>query len=114
MVNTQRKLIGVITLRELILAPVGALISELMNHDPIFASVHTSQEEIAALIARYDLMALPIVNDDQHMIGIVTYDDAMDVVEQEATEAHLRPQLRSWGRKWLTRKLTSFATRRRN
>nr|WP_246013934.1 magnesium transporter [Pseudidiomarina gelatinasegens] len=85
-VNTQRKLIGVITLRELILAPVGALISELMNHDPIFASVHTSQEEIAALIARYDLMALPIVNDDQHMIGIVTYDDAMDVVEQEATE----------------------------
>lgn len=85
-VNTQRKLIGVITLRELILAPVGALISELMNHDPIFASVYTSQEEIAALIARYDLMALPIVNDDQHMIGIVTYDDAMDVVEQEATE----------------------------
>lgn len=85
-VNTTRKLIGVITLRELILAPLESPIAELMNQDPIFAEVNTPQEEIASLIAHYDLLALPIVNEAQQMIGIVTHDDAMDVAEQEATE----------------------------
>lgn len=85
-VDNTRKLIGVITLRELILAPVGTLVDDLMNHDPIFADVEMPQEEVAALIARYDLLALPIVNAQQQIVGIVTYDDAMDVVEEEATE----------------------------
>lgn len=85
-VDKARKLIGVITLRELILAPVGMRVDDLMNHDPIFADVEMAQEEVATLIARYDLLALPIVNGHQQMVGIVTYDDAMDVVEEEATE----------------------------
>lgn len=85
-VDEARKLVGVVSLRDLILAPVGMPIEELVNHDPICASVDLPQEEVAALIAKYDLLALPIVNAQQQMVGIVTYDDAMDVVAAEATE----------------------------
>ncbi|WNO59943.1 magnesium transporter [Rheinheimera sp. MMS21-TC3] len=85
-VDRDRHLIGVVSLRDLILAPVTMRIEELMNHVPIFASVDTLQEEIASLISKYDLLALPIINKDNQMVGIVTYDDAMDVVAEEATE----------------------------
>ncbi|MDP5142771.1 magnesium transporter [Rheinheimera baltica] len=85
-VDASRKLIGVVSLRDLILAPISMPIEELINHDPIFASVDMPQEKVAALIAKYDLMALPIINHQQQMVGIVTYDDAMDVAAQEATE----------------------------
>lgn len=85
-VDRDRHLIGVVSLRDLILAPVTMRIDELMNHVPIFASVDTLQEEIASLISKYDLLALPIINKDNQMVGIVTYDDAMDVVAEEATE----------------------------
>ncbi|KRS21741.1 magnesium transporter [Alishewanella sp. WH16-1] len=85
-VDKARKLIGVVSLRDLILAPVSMRVDDLMNHDPIWASVDMPQEEVAALIAKYDLLALPIVNELEQMVGIVTYDDAMDVAEEEATE----------------------------
>ncbi|GAA5132857.1 magnesium transporter [Thalassotalea piscium] len=85
-VDKSRHLIGVVSLRELILAPVTMPINELMNNAPIFASVDTPQEEIATLIAKYDLLALPIINAENQIVGIVTYDDAMDVVAEEATE----------------------------
>ena len=85
-VDKARKLIGVVSLRDLILAPVSMRVDDLMNHDPICASVDMPQEEVAALIAKYDLLALPIVNELGQMVGIVTYDDAMDVAEEEATE----------------------------
>ncbi|EHR41504.1 magnesium transporter [Alishewanella jeotgali] len=85
-VDKARKLIGVVSLRDLILAPVSMRVDDLMNHDPICASVEMPQEEVAALIAKYDLLALPIVNELEQMVGIVTYDDAMDVAEEEATE----------------------------
>ncbi|WP_333609052.1 magnesium transporter [Arsukibacterium sp.] len=85
-VDKARQLIGVVSLRDLILAPVSMQVDELINHDPIFAHVDMPQEEVAALIAKYDLLALPIINDEHQMVGIVTYDDAMDVVQQEATE----------------------------
>jgi len=85
-VDKARKLIGVVSLRDLILAPVSMRVDDLMNHDPIWASVEMPQEEVAALIAKYDLLALTIVNELEQMVGIVTYDDAMDVAEEEATE----------------------------
>ncbi|AMQ89881.1 CBS domain-containing protein [Marinobacter sp. LQ44] len=50
------------------------------------ASTDTPQEEVARLISRYDLLALPILDQDERLVGIVTYDDAMDVAEEEATE----------------------------
>lgn len=85
-VDKARQLIGVVSLRDLILAPVSMRVDDLMNHDPIYASVDMPQEDVAALIAKYDLLALPIVNEQHQMVGIVTYDDAMDVAEEEATE----------------------------
>lgn len=85
-VDAARKLIGVVSLRDLILAPLHMPIEELINHDPIYASVDMPQEEVASLIAKYDLLALPIVNNEHQMVGIVTYDDAMDVAAEEATE----------------------------
>ncbi|MBU1310239.1 MAG: magnesium transporter [Gammaproteobacteria bacterium] len=85
-VDAARQLIGVVSLRDLILAPLQMPIDELVNHDPIYASVDLPQEDVAALIAKYDLLALPIVNAEHQMVGIVTYDDAMDVAAAEATE----------------------------
>jgi magnesium transporter len=85
-VDAARKLIGVVSLRDLILAPLHMPIEELINHDPIYASVDMPQEKVASLIAKYDLLALPIVNSEHQMVGIVTYDDAMDVAAEEATE----------------------------
>lgn len=85
-VDKVRKLIGVVSLRDLILAPGNMRVYEIMNHDPIWAAVDTPQEEIASMISKYDLLALPILNTDDQMVGIVTYDDAMDVVAEEVTE----------------------------
>jgi len=85
-VDQQRRLIGALSLRELILAPASHRIDDVMKHDPIQVQVDTPQEEVAARIARYDLLAIPVVNDQGQLVGIVTHDDAMDVATQEATE----------------------------
>jgi magnesium transporter len=85
-VDGDHRLLGTVSLKELILAPAPQLIDELMLRDIVCADVDAAQEEVARLISRYDLLALPIVNHDEKMVGIVTYDDAMDVAEAEATE----------------------------
>lgn len=85
-VDADRRLLGTVSLRDLILARAKTPVAELMKEDVIFGRVNDSQEETAARISKYDLIALPIVDQDDRLIGIVTYDDAMDVVEQEATE----------------------------
>ena len=80
------ELLGVVSLRDLILADPGQELSEIMT-DKVF-SVQTSddQEKVAHEIARYDLAALPVVDDRSHMLGVVTVDDVVDVVIEEATE----------------------------
>src|SRR5690606_31156893 len=78
--------VGTVSLRELIVAPPGARVRDLMLEDVIFARVDEKQEEAAAKIAKYDLLALPVVNGNDRLVGIVTYDDAMDVLEEEVTE----------------------------
>lgn len=89
-VNTQHKLIGVISLRQIIQAPPQAKISEVMEQDVIFAYVNEDQEEVAKTLAHYDFIALPIVDLEHHLLGIVTYDDAMDIREVETTEDFLK------------------------
>jgi magnesium transporter len=61
-------------------------VAEIMEPDPVTVRADAEQEEAASLIARYDLLALPVVDADGRMLGIVTQDDAMDVAEEEATE----------------------------
>jgi magnesium transporter len=82
----ERRLLGTVSLRELILARADAPVSELMSTEIISAQVAVTQEEVARLINQYDLLALPIVNSARQLVGIVTCDDAMDVVVEEATE----------------------------
>ncbi len=85
-IDQEGRLVGTVSLRDLILASPHTNVSTLLKQDVIHASVETPQEEVARLISRYDLIALPITNGGERLVGIVTYDDAMDVAEAEATE----------------------------
>lgn len=84
--DSSRRILGVVTLRQLILAQPEVRVEELMRKEVINADVNTSQEEVARLIARYDLLALPITNGGEQLVGIVTHDDAMDAASAEATD----------------------------
>ncbi|MGP9808204.1 magnesium transporter [Halomonas sp. AOP12-C2-37] len=79
-------LIGTMSLRQLMVARPGALVDDIMIKDVISTRVDEEQEEVARIVARYDLLALPVIDSDDRMVGIVTHDDAMDVAESEATE----------------------------
>lgn len=85
-VNEQRQLIGVTTLRRLILATPSTRVADMMEDKPVTAYVDDDQSEAADKIARYDFIALPIIDRDRRMVGIVTADDAMDVAQAKATE----------------------------
>lgn len=84
--NDQRKLLGVLSLRDLILAPRQAALRDLMETDVVSVKVTDDREKVAREIARYDLLAIPVVDPEGRLVGIVTYDDVIDVVVQEATE----------------------------
>lgn len=79
-------LIGTMSLRQLMVARPGALVDDIMIKDVIYTAVDEEQEDVARIVARYDLLALPVIDSDGRMVGIVTHDDAMDVAESEATE----------------------------
>jgi magnesium transporter len=79
-------LIGVVNLRMLILAEPQQTVEEIMNSDVISVTVDTDQEEVAHLLARYDLLAIPVADDRHRLVGIVAVDDVVDVLEDEATE----------------------------
>ncbi len=84
--DDDRKLLGVVSLRDLILADIDMYIQDLMVSDVVSGQASDDQEGIARKIARYDVLALPITDEHGVLIGIVTYDDAMDVVSEEATD----------------------------
>ena len=72
--------------KELMTNDDNMLIEELMETELIFVRTHTDQEEVAKLFTKYDLIALPVLDEEDYMVGIVTFDDAMDVMVDEATE----------------------------
>jgi magnesium transporter len=84
--DSDQRLLGVLSFKEILLAPDEQTIAEVMRRDPICVRDDVDQEEIARLIARHDLMALPVVDAEGHMRGIVTVDDVVDVLDEEATE----------------------------
>lgn len=84
--DANRKLIGLITARTLMLSPKDAVIGDIMEQNVIFASTLDDQEEVAAMIEKYDLLAIPVVDAEQRLVGIVTVDDAIDVIHDEAEE----------------------------
>lgn len=85
-INEKRELIGVTTLRRLILAHPTRLVGDMMETKPISVQVDEDPEAAAAKIARYDFIALPVVDEQHRMVGIITADDAMDVLSDAATE----------------------------
>ncbi len=85
-VDEQRRPVGTLSLRRLILARPSAPLADYLTREVITAQVSTSRESVAEMIARYDLMAIPVVETDGSLVGIVTYDDAMLVAEEKATE----------------------------
>lgn len=92
--DPQEHILGVVTLRNLVTADPASPVSDIMTDDVVTVHTGTAREEVASTIARYDFLALPVVDDDGRMQGIVTVDDAMDVVLPEK----LRKMLPRMGR----------------
>jgi magnesium transporter len=80
-----RKLTGILSLRDLVVAEPEQRIGDVMTREVISVSTDTDQEEVARAIQRYDFLAMPVVDREQRLVGIVTVDDVIDVIQQEAT-----------------------------
>jgi magnesium transporter len=80
------RLTGVVPLRRLLTAPPGALIRDLLDPDVISVHVDTDQEEVARLVAKYDFAAIPVIDREGQLAGIITHDDVVDILEEEFTE----------------------------
>lgn len=89
-VDDRQKLLGVISLRQILQAEPYMIVQSVMATDLVVGDVHEDQESIAKTLQQYDLMALPILDEYSRLVGIVTYDDAMDVVHAETTEDFLK------------------------
>lgn len=85
-VDRQYHLLGVVPLRNLLMAQPSALIETIMSPDVVAVPVTADQEELAEFISRYDYFAIPVVDADNRLVGVVTVDDALDVLAEEATE----------------------------
>ncbi len=85
-IDEKRHLIGTVSLRQLVLADPGTLVKDLMKREVIFATTDEDQEEVARKIQKYDLLALPVVDREGRLVGIVTHDDVLDILQEEATE----------------------------
>ena len=84
------KLVGVISLRQLVVTPPDAHLKDFMTTDVFSVQTHTDQEEVAKIVARYDILAVPVVDDMNTLVGIVTVDDVIDIFRKEATEDMLK------------------------
>jgi len=85
-VDKARKLLGFVTLKNLILAQAHELVQDIMQQDYIYASVDEDQETAARRLQKYDLIAMPVVDQNETLVGIITHDDAFDVLVQEQQE----------------------------
>lgn len=85
-IDEANHLVGVVSLRRLLLSRYDTPVSEILERELFTVTPEEDQEEVAAMIARYDLLAIPVVNEDNVLLGIVTVDDALDVLEEEAEE----------------------------
>ena len=84
--DAERRLTGIVSLRELVTSQPEQIIGEIMTRDVVFVHTDTDQEEVARLIQRYDFLAVPVVDREQRLVGIITVDDVIDILQQETTE----------------------------
>jgi len=85
-VTSNRVLQGVVTVKRLLMSSYDTKISEIMETNVLSVATHEDKEDVAQMFSKYDLTALPVVDGDDRLLGIITVDDAMDVMEDEATE----------------------------
>ena len=85
-IDEKRRLIGIVSLRQLVLADPQTRVADIMEQDLIFAHTNDDQEEVAHKIQKYDLLALPVVDREDRLVGIVTHDDIIDIIQEEVTE----------------------------
>lgn len=84
--DAKRHLEGIISLKDLVLSSTDKIIGDIMNKEPIFVTTHDDQEDTAEIFKKYDLLVLPVVDHERRLVGIITIDDIVDVIEQETTE----------------------------
>ena len=84
-VNEYGKLVGVCSLRQLVVVPPETPLKEYMATDIVSVNTYTDREDVAEIVARYDFLAVPVVDDDHRLVGIVTVDDVIDIISEEAT-----------------------------
>jgi magnesium transporter len=85
-IDEERRLVGAVSLLELITCPPTRRVEAVMRRDPLAVTADTDQEEVARTVAKYDFLAIPVVDSDDRLIGIVTHDDVIDVLEAEHAE----------------------------
>jgi magnesium transporter len=85
-VDAERRLVGILSLRELVSARPHETIEEIMKPHVISVTTETDQEDVARLIQRYDFVAMPVVDSEQRLVGIITIDDVLDILQEETTE----------------------------
>ncbi len=85
-VDDEQHLVGVVSLRELVVAEPTTRLKDLMDKDVIKVKTNTDQEEVAKVIAKYDLLGVPVVDEENHLVGLVTVDDVIDVIHEEQAE----------------------------
>ena len=85
-IGSRRKLFGPISLRDLLLNSKDAIVGDLMDENIVSAHTLDDKEEVAAMFDRYDMLAIPVVDNESRLVGIVTVDDAIDVIQEEASE----------------------------
>lgn len=84
--DRSRRLLGIVSVKDLLLNPKDCVIKDVMDENIIFVNTHDEQEFVANQFEKYDLLAIPVVDKEDRLIGIVTVDDAIDVIQEEATE----------------------------
>ncbi len=84
--NAQRVLEGIVSLKDLVLMPLDKTIEEIMEKDVLYVNTYDDQEQIADLAKKYDLLSVPVVDRERRLVGIITIDDIVDVIEEENTE----------------------------
>ena len=85
-IDVRRHLVGVVSLRRLLLVPPSTPLKRIMTTDLISVRVDMDQEEVARLVASYNLLAIPVVDEENKLVGVITVDDVIDVIKDEATE----------------------------
>ena len=88
-VDDEERLVGVLSLRDLIVAPPGTPIADVMIDEPVAVGAYAKQDEVAEVVAHYNLLAVPVVDADGRLEGIVTVDDAIDTVIPTAWKKRL-------------------------